>query len=185
MKDQFAHIYEQYYDTFVRFATSYTHDQAVAEDLVVDAMMYYWENRNRLTADTNIPGYILTTLKHKCINYLEHVQISEDVHASIKELQEWDIQTRVASLNACDPHELYNKEILEIVTDTLNKLPEKSRQIFQMSRINNQSNKQIAERMHVSVKAIEFHITKVLKELRYSLRDYLVVFLGLILVELL
>jgi len=185
MKDQFSHVYEQYYDAFVRFATSYTHDQVVAEDLVVDSMMYYWENRNRLPADTNVPGYILTALKHKCINYLEHVQICENVHASIKELQEWDIETRVSSLHACEPHELYNKEITEIVNDTLNRLPAKSRLIFQMSRINNQTNKQIAVHMHVSVKTVEFHVTKVLKELRYALRDYLAVFLGLFIIELL
>ena len=61
----FNKFFIDYQQRFVHFACTYVHDEAVAEDFVVESMMYYWENKDRLSADTNIPAYVLTTIKHK------------------------------------------------------------------------------------------------------------------------
>ena len=60
----FNKFFIDYQQRFVHFACTYVHDEAVAEDFVVESMMYYWENKDRLSADTNIPAYVLTTIKH-------------------------------------------------------------------------------------------------------------------------
>lgn len=59
----FNKFFIDYQQRFVHFACTYVHDEAVAEDFVVESMMYYWENKDRLSADTNIPAYVLTTIK--------------------------------------------------------------------------------------------------------------------------
>ena len=46
--------------------------------------MQYWENRNTLKADSNVPAYILTIIKNKCINYLQHIQVREDASEHLK-----------------------------------------------------------------------------------------------------
>ena len=74
----FNKFFIDYQQRFVHFACTYVHDEAVAEDFVVESMMYYWENKDRLSADTNIPAYVLTTIKHKCIDYLRHQQVYQD-----------------------------------------------------------------------------------------------------------
>ena len=66
----FNKFFIDYQQRFVHFACTYVHDEAVAEDFVIESMMYYWENKDRLPADTNIPAYVLTTIKHKCIDHL-------------------------------------------------------------------------------------------------------------------
>ena len=53
-------------------------------------------------------------------------------------------------------------------------MPNQSRQIFIFSRYQNTPNKKIAEQLGISVKSVEFHITKALKILRTELKDYLV-----------
>ena len=79
----FNKFFIDYQQRFVHFACTYVHDEAVAEDFVVESMMYYWENKDRLSADTNIPAYVLTTIKHKCIDYLHHQQVYQDASDGI------------------------------------------------------------------------------------------------------
>ena len=77
------------------------------------------------------------------------------------------------SLEACDPSTIYTDDINHIINETLNSLPEQTQRIFRMSRYEQMSVKEIAEKMGVSSKTVEYHITKALKELRISLKDYL------------
>lgn len=77
------------------------------------------------------------------------------------------------------PNELFNAEAMEIVNRTLAKLPARTREIFIMSRMKNMSHKEIAAKLDITTKGVEFHISKALKELRISLKDYLPVFLYL------
>jgi RNA polymerase sigma-70 factor (ECF subfamily) len=60
-----------------------------------------------------------------------------------------------------------------VVDATLESLPEQSRRIFTMSRFEHLSNKDIADTLGLSIKTVEFHITKVLKVMRVALKDYL------------
>ena len=84
-----------------------------------------------------------------------------------------DINYRIMSLEACDPSTIYTDDINHIINETLNFLPEQTQRIFRMSRYEQMSVKEIAEKMGVSSKTVEYHITKALKELRISLKDYL------------
>jgi RNA polymerase sigma-70 factor (ECF subfamily) len=79
---------------------------------------------------------------------------------------------RIARLEAFEPSEVFTNEILELVDKTLKYLPEQTRQIFVMSRYRNIPHKEIAKRLNISTKSVEFHITKTLRILRSELRDY-------------
>ena len=87
----FNKFFIDYQQRFVHFACTYVHDEAVAEDFVIESMMYYWENKDRLPADTNIPAYVLTTIKHKCIDHLRHQQIRQDVSDEISQIYAWEL----------------------------------------------------------------------------------------------
>ena len=55
----FNQLFADYQGRFIRFANMYVRDMAVAEDFTIEALMQYWENRNTLKADSNVPAYIL------------------------------------------------------------------------------------------------------------------------------
>ena len=78
--DVFAHR-----ERFVRFAFSYLQDLSAAEDLVMDSFVYYWENRQRLDCKGNVPAYILTVVKHKCLDYLQLQKIHQDVYSQLQD----------------------------------------------------------------------------------------------------
>ena len=173
----FNQLYKEFQRRFVRFANTYVRDLTTAEDITIEAMMYYWENRQSLSEDSNIPAYILTIIKNKCLNYLRHQQIHEEYSDKIKDYYEWELNTRIATLQACEPYELFISEIQELVQQTLTDMPEKTRTIFMLSRYENKSYKEIAVLMNITPKGVDFHINKALKMLQTNLKDYFPLFL--------
>lgn len=168
----FNRLYQNYQKRFVRFANAYVRDWAVAEDIMVEALMYYWENRYHLGSDCNVPAFVLTTIKHKCLNYLRHQQVHEFFSVAEKEYFEWELHTRINSLEACEPHELLTEEIQRLVDQTLNRLPENTCKVFMLNRYEGKSYKEIALLMNLSEKGVDYHMQKALKQLRNRLQDY-------------
>ena len=70
----FNQLFTDYKGRFVHFANTYVGDSMVAEDIAIESLMYYWENRGKLAPDSNVPAYILTVIKHKCLNYLQQTR---------------------------------------------------------------------------------------------------------------
>lgn len=169
----FNKLFSSYKNRFIRFAQTYVRDDVIAEDYVIDALVYYWENRHKLPPDTNIPAYILTTIKHKCLNYLQRKRLQEEVEKEMKSHAEWELNTRIATLEACEPTEVFSKETQQILKRAIQNLPDRTREIFIMSRIQLMSHKEIALKTGITTKGVEFHITKALRKLRVELKDYL------------
>ena len=126
------------------------YDEAVAEDFVIESIMYYWENKERLPSDINIPAYVLTVLKHKCIDYLRNQQVRQMASDKIFQIYSWELSNRIATLEELEPNEIFTAEIQEIVNRTLETLPEQTRRIFAMSRYENKSHKEIADIWNLS-----------------------------------
>ena len=170
---RFNNIFVTHRDRYIRFAYSYTYNQETAEDLVTESLMYYWENRHRLEEVKDIPLYILVTLKNKCLDYLQRERTWNNIAENLLSNKEWELQMRISSLEACEPETLFKNEVQELVNQALAKLPEKSRHIFIMSRYEGKNYQTIAKETNLSVKSIEFHISKALNLLRKELKDYL------------
>lgn len=169
----FNELYRKHYDGFVRFADSYVLDRAVAEDMVAESFMAYWNNRKSMRADSNVRAYLLTVLKNKCLNHLHQRQFREKQLHDIGKVSQWDLQTRISTLEVCNPEEVFSAEIQQLVDKAVRELPERTLQVFLMSRYEHKSNKEIAAALGITVKGVEFHVTKALEQLRRQLRDYL------------
>lgn len=146
---------------------------AAAEDIYMEAIIQYWEKRKELPADTNIPGYLLTSVKNKALNYLRHLTIRTDAEDQLYDHRQRELNFRISSLESCDPSDLFTIEVEEIIRKTLDELPEQTRTIFFKSRYENMTNREIAAELDLSIKTIEFHISKALKLFRSRLKDYL------------
>lgn len=168
----FNALYANYNERFVRFARTYVSVNEVAEDIVVESLIYYWENRLSLAVDSNIPVYLLTVIKHKCLNYLHRMRTREEIEEYLTKTEAWELNLRIATLDVCNPEKLFSDEVQNIVDQTLATLPKQTREIFIRSRFNNESHKEIADSLGLSTKSIEYHITKTLKILRVGLKDY-------------
>lgn len=169
----FNALFNEYYRRFIRFAIGYLKDEQIAEDFVSEAFTVYWENKEDLLPETNPPAYILTIIKNKCLNHIKHIQIHQRVTDELRDHSEWVLQTKISTLEACDPDFIFSKELQEIIENTLEKLPKKTQQIFSLSRDKGLTYKDIAYKTNLSQKAVEFHISKALHHLRVSLKDFI------------
>lgn len=169
----FNRLYHDYKQRFTHFAKTYVGDWIVAEDIVMDSLMYYWENRSSLKNDSNIPAYILTVIKNKCLNFLQRERTREEAQKYLSNWQDWELTIRIATLEATNPEKLFSDEIQNLIDEALASLPNLSQDIFFRSRNEGQTNKEIADALGLSVKSVEYHITKTLKYLRKALKDYL------------
>lgn len=140
----FNQLFTDYKGRFVHFANTYVGDSMVAEDIAIESLMYYWENRGKLAPDSNVPAYILTVIKHKCLNYLQRLRTREEIVEYLKDCDTWELNLRIATLEACNPEKLFTDELQSLVDKALKTLPEQTREIFVRSRYNNQSHKEIA-----------------------------------------
>lgn len=171
----FKYFYEENYSRSFYFVKSYVHDNMVAEDIVLEALMKCWEIGNSGTSVLSIP-FLFTILKNKSLNYLKQEIIRQRTHDTFCEKSERELSLRLSFLNECDPQDIFSSEIQSIIDKTLSSLPKQTRQVFEMSRFENRPAKEIAEKAGISVKGVEYHITRALRNLRVALKDYLPLF---------
>lgn len=158
-------------DKFIRFAYYYVLDEQVAEDLVMDSFLYYWENRNHIDVNGNLQAYILRILKHKSLDYLKLQKIHNEIHKKIQDEALWDINKNIVSLEQLEPYKIMTDEFHKIMVAAVKQLPDKTREIFLMSRMKDMKNREIAEKMDISEKTVEYHMTKALKFLKEELKE--------------
>ncbi|MBD8389344.1 RNA polymerase sigma-70 factor [Dysgonomonas sp. BGC7] len=170
---EFGQLFQQYKSQFVIIARSYVRDAMVAEDLVMNCFISFWENRDKIESSQNIPSYILVSIKRRCLNWLRdqsiHLKIQEDIHNSTLRL----ISSRIETLEANDPSSLFLEEISGIIEHELEKMPNQTRLVFIASRFEEKTYNEIGELFGLSFNQVSFEIRKATQILRLSLKDYL------------
>ena len=134
IKNEFGHLYNQYRQRFVIIARRYVRDRMIAEDIVADSFVSFWNNRNSIPSDSNLPAYILTIVKNKCLNWLHAQQIHMRIENNIQTAQSRLVDANIRSLESCDPERLFASEVREIVKEATSRLPELTRIVFEKSR---------------------------------------------------
>ena len=173
MKDKdFAKVYERNYKRSFLFAKSYVHDDLVAEDIAAESLFKYWQIC-RESEENVSEAMLVTILKNRAIDHLRRDAHRLVALEDMAEMAVRNLEIQISALEACDPNELFSEEIQRIIQQTLKTLPEQTREIFWLSRYENLSVKEIAEKKNLTPKAVEYHITKSLKAMRIALKDYL------------
>ena len=102
--------------------------------------------------------------KHRCLNAIRKNQYHERIHNQIYEKIKDQFE---------DPDYYFVNELTENIQKAIENLPETYRETFAMSRFGEKTNVQIAEKLGISVKTVEYRISQALKILRFKLKDYL------------
>ncbi len=172
---QFNTIFRDYYKKSYHFSLIYVRDTLAAEDIATESLIKLWEVMKRETVDNPIP-LLMKILKNKSLDYLRKQSAELELMNRITDSNIRELNIRIYTLESCNPESIYSKEIQNIMFETLKKMPEQTQHIFKLSRIEQKSCKEIAEMKGISIKGVDYHIAKVLKELRISLKDYLTIF---------
>lgn len=169
----FSKFFQENQGKFLSFAFSYIRNKDEAEDILMESMVTLWENRDKWEENSNLHALLLTIIKNKALNFLAHEQVRIRAEEELNTHRQRELNLRISTLEVCEPDTIFDTEIQHIVQKALKQMSEQSRQIFLLSRYQNIPNKKIAEQLGISVKSVEFHMTKALKILRTELKDYL------------
>ena len=168
----FAEIYRRYGLGMLEQAIRKTGSREAAEEIVQDIFTALWQRREHTTSIQKLPEYLSTAVKFRVINLIKNRCMHEDYAAYCRTVAtETDHHTE-SDLAATD--------LARALHASVTHLPSHTRGIFQLSRFEHQTVPEIAGRLKLTPKAVEYHITRALKLLRVSLRDFLLVMLVLI-----
>jgi len=168
----FEIVFKTYYKRLYNYAFKYLKDPIIADDMVQDCFYHLWIKRCQINPDKPIRSYLFTITKNKCLNWIRANKI-RDHHQ-----EEW----KYSKIN----EQLYQVDFLENEEDSLfemlyqdllveiENLPEKCQEVFKLSRFDNLKNKEIAQELNITVKTVEKHITRALKQLKSTLVSFLI-----------
>lgn len=166
----FEEIFHTYYAPLCSYCLRYVSGPEEAEEIVQDLFFKLWARRNELVINTSLQAYLYRAVRNYALNYLKHRKTHKEFENYV------GFQTRQTSVNPVSA--LEDDEMQRVMKLAVLSLPEKRREIFEMSRYDGLKNAEIAEKLNLSLKTIENQMTKAFEQLRLVLRDYLPVLLA-------
>lgn len=157
------YMYDQYYRYLCHAVYKVLGDSNTVEDIVQEVYYEIWRKREQLDIQISLKAYLRRAAINKSLNHIRNQKM--------KFTDDEDIKERfIDDDNSHDKLEVV--ELQDVINESVSSLPEKCRIVFSMSRFEAMSYKEIAHELQISVKTVENQISKALKVLRGSIREY-------------
>ena len=156
-------VFDDYWEKLYSVAYRILVDEEASKDVVQEVFIRVWENRNKAVIQ-NLDAYLTRAAKFGSLKYLRD-----------KKPERFESITE--NVDIPDNHDIDFHEFEHEVKIALEKLPERCKEVFLLSREEGLSNKEIAEKLNLSQRTVETHISNALKHLRTNLNRHLSVFL--------
>lgn len=158
----FKHIYTSYGRRVFTMAYSYLKSREDTEELVQEVFLKLWRYRNNIDADRPLEAYLFRIAKNEIFSFIRK---RKPPFSSLEVLQ-------IDPQDGSQPDMIYSANSnREVVTKIIEELSEKTRQVFLLRRVEDLSCSEIAEKMAISVKTVENHMTRAQNFLRTRLRE--------------
>ncbi len=161
----FDMLFFRYSETIFGFVLSISKDYYIAEDVTQNVFILLWKKRALLDKTKSIKSLLFSIAYNEMISLLRK-QKSE--------------QTKRANFYATFPSDITEEtefkvefdNLCELADKIIDKLPERRREIFRLSREQGLSNKEISEKLSISIKTVENQMTALLRTLRNQLHFF-------------
>lgn len=165
--DAYKKMFMKYYSPLCEYASQYLSD-IDAEELVQDLMVYIWEKREYISVESSLKSYLFMAVRNRSLNAIRNQEYKKRVHSMLYEKLKGQFE---------DPDYYLIDQLSIEIQNTINGLPEKYKEVFELSRFGEMTNAQIATNLNISIKTVEYRITQSLKILRLKLKKYISIFL--------
>jgi len=161
--DAFQEIFETYWHNLYLIARSKVQSHDDAEEIVQDVFSGLWEKRATLSIN-HLSSYLQTSVRNRVIDL---------IRSRLTQKKYWDYYRKF--LPQSQPQTemtVAYRDLTGSLEAAIDGLPAQSGKVFRLSRLEGRSNKEIAQLLHVSEKAIEYHLTKSTRALKLALKDF-------------
>jgi len=152
-------LFESYYARLCKYGAKLTDEPQVSEEIVQDLFVNIWERKDSLNIQQSVESYLFRAVKNRCINHLQSKYRSY-LHEEISDSSEPNRNTNPIS------ESLDHAELLALLIRAEEKLPKKTAIVFSLSRHSDLSHQEIADKLGISTKTVEYHISNALKIIR-------------------
>lgn len=179
-KQAFEYLFKSYYPRLRGYAVRFIDDEENARDIIQECFLRFWEKRELLST-ISLPSLLFAMVRNACLNSLRHRAIVEKYQLEyLAHIQGEERLYHTDFLMDTEYRLLYD-ELCEQINLVIGELPARCREVFLLSRYEGLKNREIADRFHISVSAVEaqitralYHFSKHFKE-KYPLDIYLII----------
>lgn len=171
-KRAFEYIYRSWYEQLVHFSNEYLVDIETSKNIVQNIFLRLWEKHTLVDADSNLKSYLYMATRNACLSHMRHLRV-EETYLKNALINPEDFQLNYDALEELKIDQIDFSELEGLIRETIESLPERCREVFILSRYHDMKNKEIAEKLGISIKAVEAHITRALTKLRSNTKDYI------------
>ena len=166
-KKAFEYIFKLYYSPLCFFAQSILLEKETAEDLVKDFFLSLWENREKIKINSSLKGYLHQSVKNKCFNY-----IRDNKKKIGQSFEDTDLDLLHKPMDSFILEKIISEELKNTLDKIIDELPEQRRLIFIMSRYEDMSHNEIAQKLNISRNTVKVQIFKALSFIRNALEKF-------------
>jgi RNA polymerase sigma-70 factor (ECF subfamily) len=159
--EAFDCLYYRYRNKLVSIAYNRLKSKEIAEELVQDVFADVWQKRFRLQLRNKLSSYLCTAIKYAALDYIRAQKTKDKYIAEM-------LKTSDATTSSIEG--LYVDELDYHLNKSIDALPEKCREVFILSRFEDNSVREISEKLNISPETAKYHIAHALKRLRVSLK---------------
>lgn len=165
----FEELFETYFESLSSYAFSILRDSDEAQDIVQKVFFKLWDQHKELEIRTSVKSYLYRIVHNESLNFVHQRTNRAEINREIS-LYNDDSTNNVSE-------QIIASDLQKAIDNALGELPPQCRKVFEMSRMEQKSYSEIARNLTISVNTVENHISKALRQLRISLKDYLIVLL--------
>ena len=157
----YTEIYDRYIFTLLNHVYNRTRNREEAKDIVHEVFAKLWASREQLQITNNLAGFLYTAARNIILNQITRKEVQSKYLASILNFAE-EPQT-------VTDYRLRENQLIAVIEKEIAELPAKMREVFELSRKEHLSHREIALRLDISEQTVSKHITNALKILRVKL----------------
>lgn len=163
-ESSFRVLYERYWQGLLRSAMARLGDSAEAEDAVQEVFISFWKNRKAITIEDDASAYLFGALKFCIIKKIDRAA-KKGIHTPLE-------ASSIRNVAFTQTELLHFKELETIIEKEVGTLPPRMKEIYNLSRKEYLSIREIAERLHLSDQTVKNNLTEALKRLKSRLSGY-------------
>lgn len=168
----YKRIFQAWYEPLCVFSVGLVRDRFQAENIVDDAFFHIWEIREHLGVQTSLKAYLFASVRNRSLNYL-----ASSVRRKYQDMTDDEYTVVLNSLTAISKDDIYGKlfeeELKKRLMQELDSLSAECREVFEKSRFDGLTYKEIAETLGISVNTVKYHMKNALTVLRNGVGKYL------------